>query len=350
MLYSDAEKSDVSLISIAIVLLRHRWLIICSAILFFTVFAFSNYTPIDTYTSTTTFTPRQRAQVSAGSALLSQLGIGSGNSNGAFYLELIKSREILGPVAEATYTIRTDTGVVTAPLIKLYNIRHPDKRWQRAIAVSMLNGQAKATSQPTGMMKLTVTTPYADLSAQLAAKILEELNRYNLHTRKNEASGERLFIEMQLSEADEKLRVAENNLQDFLSSNRSMTMFAPSTLQLDRLKRQVGMRQDLYTSLAKQLDAARTEEVRNSPVLTVVEPAEPALTPNPPVWPTKAILGAALGVMVGIFAAFVHAYFVRRREEETDEYEELAELKRKTAYDLKHFWRPLGRILSTGRA
>ncbi len=349
-MHSGPEASDVSLISIAIVLLRHRWLIICSAILFFVIFAFSNYTPVKTYTSSTAFTPRQRSQVSAGSALLSQLGIGSSNSNGAFYLELIKSREILGPVAEATYTIRTDTGVVTGRLIDIYNIKNPDKRWQRTIAVSMLTTQVKATSQPTGMMKLTVTTPYSELSAQLATKILEELNRFNLHSRKNEASGERLFIEMQLSEADEKLRVAENELQEFVRSNRSMTMFAGSTLQLDRLKRQVSMRQDLYTSLAKQLDAARIEEVRSSPILTIVEPAEPALSPNPPIWPTKAFMGAALGVMVGILLAFVHAYFVRRREEETNEYEELEDLKRKTADDLKHFWRPLGRILSTGRA
>lgn len=348
-MYTDAESSDVSIISVAIILLRHRWLIICSAILFFTVFAFSNYAPVKTWSATTTFMPRQRAQVSAGSALLSQLGIGGGNSNSALYLELLKSREILGPVVESTYTIKTDTGVVTGRLIDIYNVKHSDKRWERAIAISILNSQAKASQMPTGMMKLTVTSNNPDLSAILATKILSELNRYNLHARKNEASAERIFIEQQLTEANENLRQAEDALQVFMSNNRMILGYTQQSLQLDRLKRQVQMRQELYTALARQYDAARTEEIRDNPVLSIVEPAEAPLTPNAPIWPTKAIMGALLGAMVGVFGAFVHAYFARRREEETDEYEQLAELKRSTLYDLKHFWRPLGRILSTGR-
>ncbi len=349
LVYADAEKSDVSIISIAIILLRHRWLIICSAILFFTVFAFSNYTPVKTWTATTTFMPRQRSQVSAGTALLSQLGIGGGGSNSALYLELLKSREILGPVVESTFTIRTETGVRTGRLIDIYNIKNPSKRWERAIAISILNSQAKASQMPTGMMKLTVITDNPELSSMLATKIIAELNRYNLHTRKDEASAERIFIEQQLTEANDNLRQAEDALQIFMSNNRMVLPYTEKSLQLDRLKRQVLMRQDLYTALAKQYDAARTEEIRDNPVISVIEPAESPLTPNPPIWPTKAIMGAVLGAMVGVFAAFVHAYFARRRDEETDEYEQLADLKRRTADDLKHFWRPLGRILATGR-
>lgn len=349
LLPDETADSDVSLLSIFIVLLRHRWLIICSSLLFFTVFAFGNYTPIDTYTSTVSFSQRQRSQASAGSALLSQLGLGGGGQSGGFYLELIKSREILGPVVESTFVVKTDTGVVRGRLIDVYGIKHSDKRWERALAVGTLNGQAKLTTQASGLLRLTVTTPYADLSAALAQKILDELNRYNLKTRKNEASAERLFIEAQLNEASDKLRMAENDLQNFMSSNRNMTTYSAGTLQIDRLKRQVSMRQELYTGLAKQLDAARTEEVRNNPVISIVEPAEEALSPNPPVWPAKAVMGAILGALVGIFGAFVHAYFVRRREEETDEFQQMADLKRKTVDDLKHFWRPLGRILATGR-
>jgi uncharacterized protein involved in exopolysaccharide biosynthesis len=347
---ADPESTDVSILTIAIVLLRHRWVWICSAILFAVVFGFANYTPIQTYSSTATFTPRQRPQASAGSAILSQLGLGGGSSNSAYYLELIKSREILGPVVESTYTVRTPTGIVTGRLIDIYHVQHPNPRQARASAISILNFNAKASSQPTGMMKLSVTSPYPELSAAVATRILDELNRFNLNTRRVQASGERLFIEMQLSEAADRLREAEQELQAFTSQNRMLSAYSEGMLVYERLKRRVGMRQDLYTSLAKQLDEARIEEVRDSPVLTIIEPPEVPLGPNAPIWPTKAILGAIIGLMVGIFISFVHAYFVRHRDEETNEYEELAELKKRTADDLKHFWRPIGRILSTGRA
>lgn len=343
----NAER-EVSLISVAVVLLRHRWLIIVFALLASILFALSGYSSKPLYTATATFTPRARSGASAGSAILQELGLG-GNSNTAYYTDLIKSREILGPVVESKFTLSTPSGPVTKSLIAVYGIEEKRPRYAKAEAIERLGSNMVATSQINGMMKLSVTSEDPALSATLASRILRQLNQFNLATRQEQATSERQFIETQVFEASQRLRTAEDQLQTFLSENRNFSQASSVAFELDRLRRAVTMRQELYTSLAKSLDEARIEEVRDSPVLTVIEPAEPPLLADRPVWPRRAIVGLLVGILLGSMIAFIHSYFARQRESETTESEELDALKRETIDDLKHFWRPLTRILSTGR-
>lgn len=344
----DSPEREVSLISVAVVLLRHRWLIIISALLSSFLFGLSGFSSKPLYTATATFTPRARSAASAGSAILQELGLGGGSST-AYYTDLIKSREILGPVVESKFSYPTPVGTVTKSLIGIYNITDKRPRYARAEAIERLGSNMVAAAQLNGMMKLSVTSENPSLSATLAGRILRQLNQFNLATRQEQATSERQFIETQVFEASQRLRTAEDQLQTFLSENRNFSQASSLSFELDRLRRNVGMRQELYTSLAKSLDEARIEEVRDSPVLTVIEPAEPPLLADKPSWPGRAILGVLTGLLLGSLIAFVHSYFARQREEETSESEELDILKRQTVDDLKHFWRPLGRILSTGR-
>lgn len=343
-----AAEREVSLISVAVVLLRHRWLIIISALLASFLFGLSGYSSRPLYTATATFTPRARSAASAGTAILQELGLGGG-SNTAYYTDLIQSREILGPVVESRFSFRAPTGTVTQSLIGIYGIKDKRPRYAKAEAIERLSSNMVSASQINGMMKLSVTSEDPALSATLASRILQQLNRFNLANRQQQATSEREFIESQVAEASQRLRNAEDQLQTFLSENRNFTQASSVAFELDRLRRAVTMRQELYTSLAKSLDEARIEEVRDSPVLTVIEPAEPPLLPDRPEWPGRAILGLFVGFLIGSLIAFVHSYFARQRENETSESEELDALKRQTLDDLKHFWRPLGRILSTGR-
>ncbi|MBA3657269.1 MAG: hypothetical protein H0W69_07945 [Gemmatimonadaceae bacterium] len=339
---------EVSLISVAVVLLRHRWLVIFSTLIFALVMGLIAYSPTPRFTSTATFTPRARSGASAGSAILQELGLGGGG-NTAFYTDLVNSREILGPVVETKYTFKSLDRQKSGNLIELFRIDDKRPRYAKAAAIEELSDRLKAFSQTNGMMKLSVTTEYAALSPLLASRILQELNRFNLETRQQQATGERQFVEGQVAEAAQRLRAAEDQLQSFMNQNRNFTSASYLSFELDRLKRQVTMRQELYTSLAKSLDDARIEEVRDSPVLTVIEPPETPLIADRPIWPGRAAAGAFIGLLIGVAGAFMRSYFARQRENVTSESEELAQLRRQTADDLKHFWRPLGRILSTGR-
>lgn len=346
---AELPASQVTLISVAVVLLRHRWLIILSSLVGMIAMGLAAYSPNPKYTASATFTPRSRNAGGAGSAILQQLGLGGGG-NAGYYLDLIRSREILGPIVESKVPYSTpDSSIATKRLIDLYDIEDKRPLYARAEAVERLSKQMQTSTQTNGMMKLTLTTENPVLSTQLTARILDQLNEFNLKSRQQQASTERQFIENQVAEAAQRLRLAEDQLQAFLNVNRNFTQTSYLSFEWDRLKRQVGMRQDLYTSLAKSLDDARIEEVRNSPVLTVIEPPAVPLFPDRATWPGRAVLGLMLGLLVGVMLAFIRSYFMRQRESETTESDELEALKREARDDLKHFWRPIGRILATGR-
>lgn len=345
---------DISLVTIGNVLLRHRWLLIFSTVFGFVIFAFANYTPYKTYTATAMFAPRSRVQQSITSSVLSQLGIGGGGGGGAgggaYYMEVIRSPRILGPVVEHKYTFPTATGSVNRSLIEVWGLQGAPAPNARASAVAMLGAKIKTISPPGGgIMKVSVTTEHPVLSALVTQRILEEINRFNLETRQEQASGERQFIEARVAEARLALSDAENALQNFTNENVYFQPISRLTLEWERLKREVTLRQELYQNLAKALDQAKIDEVRDSPVITLIEKAEVPLGPNAPLWPRKAILGALIGLFLGMLIAFLHSYIGRTRDTYADDYSELARLKRETGNDMRHPWRPIARIIATGR-
>ena len=82
----------------------------------------------------------------------------------------------------------------------------------------------------------------------------------------------------------------------------------------------------LYTSLAQAHEQARITEVRNTPVITVVERPEVPVMADPRGRLMKLILGVILGGMLGVFLAFMQEYLSRARAEEDDDYQELTHL------------------------
>ena len=78
------------------------------------------------------------------------------------------------------------------------------------------------------------------------------------------------------------------------------------TFENDRLERQVFMRQELVTAMAQAYEQARIDEVRNTPLITVIDRPEPAALPDPR-WLLEIVLGLSLGMMVGFGLAFVRA-------------------------------------------
>ena len=80
------------------------------------------------------------------------------------------------------------------------------------------------------------------------------------------------------------------------------------------------------TSLASAFESARIEEVRNTPVITLIEPPRvPALrNPKRRVWIVLA--GILAGAMLGVFFAFVGSYREADHMRENPRLDELSSL------------------------
>jgi uncharacterized protein involved in exopolysaccharide biosynthesis len=345
------EGKSISVVSIINILLRHRVMIIGLGLMFGFYSGLTSLMSPRLYTTEAEFMPQGARGQNQITGLAQQFGIalggGDAGQSSAFYMDLVESRSLLGTVGSRDYSMRTDSGVVRGNLIRLYNI---DRKWkdsavQKAIMIGALKGQIEEGSAPrTGVITLTVHARRPELAVQIAKNVLDEVNSFNLNRRQAQAGAERSFVEKRLGEAQLELRQAEENLQTFLLENREIGSSPSLKLEFDRLNRTVGMRQQLYNSLAQSYEQAKIEEVRDLPVITVLEPPELPLSPDPHFGLRKTLIGVLIGMALGVLLAFLRHFTLATRATHSDEMTEFNTLKREMIGDITHPWRIVGRM------
>jgi uncharacterized protein involved in exopolysaccharide biosynthesis len=189
------------------------------------------------------------------------------------------------------------------------------------------------------MVRVFVESSWPGLSFGIASRLVTLVNEFNLETRQSRAAAERTFIEGRLAEAEDSLLAAETRLEAFLQSNRQFENSPELLFQHDRLQRQVARNQEVVTSLAQGYEEARVSEVRNTPVITVVEPPEIPLKPESRGLLLKGALGLALGGMVGLFWAFGSEMMRREEDRDSETYREFRNLWADTWRDVRKLGR-----------
>jgi uncharacterized protein involved in exopolysaccharide biosynthesis len=79
-----------------------------------------------------------------------------------------------------------------------------------------------------------------------------------------------------LQEVKRDLERSENNLREFREKNRRVGDSPQLLLEQGRLMREVEINSTLYTELKKQYEIAKIEEIKNIPIINVMDEARPA--------------------------------------------------------------------------
>ena len=339
-----ADSEEFSVISLINTVLRHRWWILLFGLLGGAYEAYKSSQMALLYTTEAQFIPKGSRGQSQLQGLAAQFGIAVGGSDAtnspAFYVDLLDSRPLLASVAERQFRIRTDSGLVVGNLATIYGIRNKNPDAVKSSVVNRMKGQIDQTSSVrTGVITVTVHAKYPELAVQIARAVLDQVNIFNLTNRQAQAAGERQFIEGRLADAQAQLSQAEGNLQNFLTENRDFRSSPALTLEFDRLTRNVNSRQTLYNALATSYEQAKIEEVRDLPVITVLEPPELPIIPDPRGGKRKTLLGVIAGLVLGTLIAFSRDRLAVNRNVHSDEYAEFAALKQNAYSDIRHPWR-----------
>lgn len=303
-----ATDDEISLWEVLAVLLRRRRWVVRSIVACATVAVALAFVRARTYTTSASFRPQGSRGASELMALANQFGVtvggGDESESPAFYQELLGSREILSRVAVAEYRAAELAG----PLASLLEIEEETDDLTVARVVDWLEEDAVSvgTGRETGTVTLSVTTRWPEVSEAIARHLLDEVSRFNLETRQSQAGAERAFIEARVAAAEQALREAEAALQTFSRNNRVVGEFSEAKLEFDRLQREVLNRQQIYTTLVQSYEQARISEVRDTPVITVLQ--DPYLPPEPD--GRGLVLGFALGVVLGGMLGVVLAFLV----------------------------------------
>lgn len=198
-------------------------------------------------------------------------------------------------------------------------------------------------SSRTNIVRLTVKMRDPLLAQRVTGRYLEFLSDFNLMTRQTRGAAERKFTGQRVDEVKEDLKRAEDRLQEFLQRNRSYANSPELTFQFDRLSRDVSMQQQIYTSLVQAYEQAKIEEVRDTPVITILDPPKVPVRPDSRHVVLKTILGLVLGGTFGVGLAFWREYVLSSSGSERTEVEEFVRLRASLFEDLRHPFRALSR-------
>lgn len=339
--------SEISLIRLINIVLAYRSVVItCSVLLFLIVVVVTLILP-RTYTVDSSFTPQSERLASNLAGIAAQFGVPlpatDAGASPDFYVELLDSRRILGETIETRYTFPTDTGEVSGTLVEILAIEGETEAERKEMALRRFRSMIGAElDRPSGVVTFEVETFNPQLSARIARRLLDLLNRFNLETRQSQASAERRFTEVRLAEAKGELLEVENKLQAFLEINRDLGTSPLLRFRQERLDREVSIRQAVVSALAQNYEQARIDEVRDIPVITIVEEPEAPALPDPRMLLLRGMLALVAGALLGSLLAFFLAFIRASRGDTADELEEFRQLKRATARDIRRPWRLLG--------
>jgi len=285
-------------------------------------------TPLE-FTSSASFLPNGGDGGGLGGAagLAAQFGFsvprsGADERSPEFYQDLLQSREILDGVVAFGIEVPGDAGPTVVDLAAHFEITGETLGERNALTRRHLEEQVVSVSvaRETGVVTLSITTDDRDLSAGIGTRLLQLIGTFDVETRQSQASAERGFAEERLEELRGELTISEDLLQSFLDENRQFANSPQLTFAHDRLQRRVAMRQELFTAMAQAYEQARIDEVRNTPVITIIDQPEAPALPDPRGRLLKLVLGVVLGLMVGFGLAFVREFGDREKSEQSAAY------------------------------
>jgi len=193
------------------------------------------------------------------------------------YQNLILSEIVLEDVIYSKYKTKKLKDLVN--LIEYFSPEKDDSllgKNERQIFLGVyrnLTGNAIRTNvdRLTKILTITVTMPESQLSADVANKVTESLDKYIRTKRKSFASEQKFYIEKRIEELSDSLTMAENKLKNFSEQNRMIQQSPQLLLERGRLMRNVEILNAVYIELNKQLEVTKIDEIRETPVVNVKE-------------------------------------------------------------------------------
>lgn len=161
----------------------------------------------------------------------------------------------------------------------------------------------------TSIVSLTLVMREPQLTADVLNKILSVLDEYIRTKRITNATEQRQWIEQRLVQVQKDLAHAENNLKLFREKNRIVETSPQLLLEQQRLLRDVEINAVIFTELKKQFELAKIEELKNIPIINILDPARSAGIKHRPRRAIIVIISTFLGFMGACGFVYYKKYY-----------------------------------------
>lgn len=238
------------------------------------------------YDSTVTIMPDYGSSSILGSlgGLAAMAGVNIGKTVPTeIYNNLLYSESVLSPVIYARYKTKEFDKPVN--LIEYYEIEpktvnkdEPEYLQERDMFLQMVEKFNKSIlsssiDRKTTILTATIRSDEPALSAEISNNLLKSLDEYVRTKRKSNAKEQRIYIEKRTDQVKDSLRLTEEVLKKFREQNRIVSQSPQLLLEQTRLMRNIEILQTVYIELTKQMELIKLEEVKDSPIINIMEEA-----------------------------------------------------------------------------
>lgn len=158
----------------------------------------------------------------------------------------------------------------------------------------------------TGVVDVGLEAGCPSLSQELLTSLLDQVNAFNVVKRQTRVRQRRQFVEEQLAQAEGRLRAAETDIASFLDRNRSIA--SPQLrVEEERLQRKVDMQSEIASTLRREYELARIEEINGTAALTVISPPSLPIEASKPKRRLVVVLSAFAALLVTATVVLVRA-------------------------------------------
>lgn len=204
-------------------------------------------------------------------ASLAGVNVGGDGSLVKLYPTILKSEAVLKNVINNKYQTREFSKLVN--LIEYWEIDAKTPELQYEIALKYLREELQVSmDNKTSVITMTISMPEPQFAADILNRVASELDQFIRNKRTTGAGEQRKFVEGRLIEVKQDLTNSENSLKEFREKNRQV-LSPQLLLEQERLIRDVQINATIYTELRKQFEIAKIEEVKNVPVINIMDPA-----------------------------------------------------------------------------
>ena len=266
------------------------------------------------YRSTATLLPEtEKGKLSAlggisDLAALAGVSVGGEVSLAKLYPTIIKSEAVLKNVIYARYSTKKFREPVD--LIQYWEIEEktPERSYEVALN-NLRDGLDVSLDNRTSVVTISILTREPQLSADIVNNITKELDRFIRTKRTTNASEQRKWIEGRLVEVKVDLEKSENRLKEFREKNRRVSDSPQLLLEQERLIREVTINSTIYTELKKQQEIVKIEEIKNIPIINVMDDGRAAAKKEKPKRATMVLVSFFLSMAASvIYVIAVYRY------------------------------------------
>jgi uncharacterized protein involved in exopolysaccharide biosynthesis len=265
------------------------------------------------YRSTVIILPEtNQSKLSGLSNLASLAGVNVGGevSPSKLYPTIVTSEAVLKNVIYQKY--RTQSFPDSADLFKIWDVNdeNPLLAYEKTIK-ALGDGLEVSLDTKTSVLTISILTKEPQLSADVVNTIAQELDVFVRTKRTTNASEQRKWIEGRLKEVKSDLEKSENALRDFRENNRRIVDSPQLMLEQERFIREVQINATVYAELKKQYELTKIEEIKNIPIVNVMDAGRPAAMKEKP----KRRIIISVSFLLSIFAGIGFVYLKHKHGE-----------------------------------